>query len=146
MNSRQKKKQAKLSVVMLIDDSEIDNFINTKMIEGCNFAEKIYVHTSGKSALEFLKNIEVMGESSSHLLPSVIFLDLNMPIMDGLQFIEEFKKMGRNLTSRSKIYLLTASQNPSEIKQVESNKRITKYLPKPLNEQTLSEIAAEITV
>jgi two-component system LytT family response regulator len=64
---------------MLIDDSEIDNFINQKMIEGCNFAGNVYVHTSSKSALEFLKNFDRTGVFPKELSPEVIFLDINMP-------------------------------------------------------------------
>ena len=77
-----KRPTPKFSTVMLIDDSEIDNFINQKMIEGCNIAERIYIHTSSKSALEFLKNIERTSEVAKNLIPEIIFLDINMPIMD----------------------------------------------------------------
>ncbi|MCH7535452.1 MAG: hypothetical protein IH948_06850 [Bacteroidetes bacterium] len=58
INLNGKKPKSKFSVVMLVDDNEVDNFINQKMIEGSNFAEHVYVHTSGKSALEFLHNLE----------------------------------------------------------------------------------------
>ena len=53
----EKKTTYKYQTVMLVDDNELDNFIHQKIIEGCRFAEKIYVNTSGISALEFLKNI-----------------------------------------------------------------------------------------
>ena len=84
-----KKPTSKYNSVMLIDDNEIDNFINQKMIEGCNFAERIYVHTSGKSAIEFLCNLARIKEVPEELIPEIIFVDINMPIMDGFQFLEE---------------------------------------------------------
>jgi CheY-like chemotaxis protein len=78
--------------VMLIDDSELDNFINEKTLEANHFAKKIYVHTSGKSALEFLNNLVTMGSEYAAVYPQVIFIDINMPMMDGFQFIHHYKK------------------------------------------------------
>lgn len=117
---------------MLIDDNEIDNFINQKMLEGCNFAERVYVHTNGKSALEFLRNIERMGKKELSLFPDVIFLDLNMPVMDGYQFADEFEKLPDTLKNRTKIVILTTSLNPSDAEKAKKYPLIVKYLNKPL--------------
>lgn len=135
-----KKPQPKYSTVMLIDDSEIDNFINHKMIEGCNFAERTYIHTSSKSALEFLKNLERTGKVPQELIPEIIFLDINMPIMDGFQFIEEFDKLAKEFKSKSKIVMLTTSVNPSDIERSQKNKYIIKYINKPLTQDVLTSI------
>ena len=137
-----KKPQTKYSTVMLIDDSEIDNFINHKMIEGCNFAERTYIHTSSKSALEFLKNLERTGKVPKELIPEIIFLDINMPIMDGFQFIEEFDKLAKEFKSKSKIVMLTTSVNPSDIERSQKNKYIIKYINKPLTQDVLNSITA----
>jgi CheY-like chemotaxis protein len=135
-----KKPAKKYSSVMLIDDSEIDNFINGKMLEGCNFAEHVFVHTSSKSALEFMQNIDQLKDVSQKLLPQVIFLDVNMPIMDGLQFLDELSKTRPSISSVCKIYLLTASQNPSDIERAKKNKLVTKIIQKPLNESILGSL------
>lgn len=139
-----KKDKTNHPVVMLIDDSEIDNFINQKMIEGCNFAEQIYIHTSSKSALEFLKNIEKAGEVSHVLLPKVIFLDINMPIMDGFQFIDEFDKMSKSLSKNCKIVLLTTSINPSDMERSKNCKYIIQYVNKPLTQEVLDTIKSNL--
>ncbi len=62
----------KYQTVMLIDDNEIDNLINQKMIEAASIAENIYTHTGAKSAIEFLKNMEKL-EVADKVLPDVIF-------------------------------------------------------------------------
>lgn len=135
-----KKPKQKYSTVMLIDDSEIDNFINHKMIEGCNFAEKVYIHTSSKSALEFLKNIERIESAHSEMIPEVIFLDINMPIMDGFQFVEEFDKLSSKFTSVTKIVILTTSINPSDFEISKKYKNVIKFINKPLTHAVLASI------
>lgn len=125
-----KKPKSKYETTMLIDDSEIDNFINLKMLEGCNFSDRTYIHTNGKSAIEVLKNIERMGEKS--LFPDIIFLDLNMPIMDGYQFADEFEKLPIELRGKTKIIILTTSLNPSDMERAKKYTQIVKYINKPL--------------
>ena len=60
--------------VMLIDDNEIDNLINQKMIEAASITKHIYTHTGARSAIEFLKNVEKLEDISDQILPDVIFL------------------------------------------------------------------------
>lgn len=136
-----KKPQSSFRNVMLIDDSEIDNFINQKMIEGCNFAENVYVHTSSKSALEFLKNFDRNGVFPKELTPGIIFLDINMPIMDGFQFAEEFQKFGKELKDVIKIVFLTTSLNPQDQEKAMKTPGVLKYINKPLTREHLTDIA-----
>jgi CheY-like chemotaxis protein len=136
-----KKPQSSYKNVMLIDDSEIDNFINQKMIEGCNFAGNVYVHTSSKSALEFLKNFDRTGVFPKELSPEVIFLDINMPIMDGFQFVDEFQKLGKELRDTIKIVFLTTSLNPQDQEKALKTPGVLKYINKPLTRDHLNGIA-----
>jgi CheY-like chemotaxis protein len=73
----------KYHTIMLIDDNEIDNLINQKIIESSSIAKHIFTHTSGKSAIEFLKNMEKLASRIENVLPEIIFLDIDMPLMDG---------------------------------------------------------------
>lgn len=125
---------------MLIDDNEIDNFINQKMIEGCGFAENVYVHSSARSALEFLKNLEKTGNSGINMIPEVIFLDINMPIMDGFQFLEEFKKFREPIRKRAKIAILTTSMNPTDRFKSLRNEFVISFINKPLSKDTLDKL------
>lgn len=118
--------------VMLIDDNDIDNFINEKMIKANAFASNVYVHTSSKSALEFLKNIEILKAYPSELLPSYIFLDINMPIMDGFYFLEQFEKFSEEFRSSVKIAMLTTSSNESDMERVKPFKNVVAFINKPL--------------
>lgn len=132
----------KLNAVMLIDDNEIDNLINQKMIESINMADNIFIHSGAKGALEYLKNIEKIKENSDKFLPEIIFLDIDMPLMDGFQFIEEFVKLEETTKQYCKIILLTSSLDPKDIAKSKKNSLVLKYLNKPLTQESLKKFIA----
>lgn len=123
--------------VMLIDDNEIDNLINQKMIEATNLSEHIYVHSGAKSAIEFLKNVEKLTDFSDKILPNVIFLDIDMPLMDGFQFLDLFNKLNEHTKAHCKIVMLTSSINPQDIDKSKTYSFVKKYINKPLTQQSL---------
>lgn len=133
-------KAYKYKSVMLIDDNEIDNLINQKMIEATNFAEHIYTFSGAVSALDFLKNIKQDKGVSPEYIPDIIFLDINMPILDGFQFLEEFDKLAEAIRNHSRILMLSSSISPKDIDRAASNKYVYKYINKPLNARYLDAI------
>jgi len=139
--SHMKKLAYKYKCIMLIDDNEIDNFINEKIIQSVLFAENIYIHTSSRSALEFLKNIEhTQNKFPNELIPQYIFLDINMPLLDGFQFLDEFEKFPKEFSSKSKVVMLTTSLNPFDIEKSNQYKNVVKFVHKPLTEVVLGEL------
>lgn len=119
--------------VLLIDDSELDNFINRTVIRLCNYSKKITHFESPLKALEFLTG----ADQDNTKIPEIIFLDLSMPVMDGFRFLTEFGKLPESITKRSKIVVLTSSINNADVERSYKNEHVIKFLNKPLTKEKL---------
>jgi len=129
-------KPVKFKKVLLIDDNDIDNFINERMITTSNFSEKVVVKNSAEGALDFLRS----SASDVNALPEVIFLDLNMPVMDGFGFLEEFEKLDELVRNHCHVVVLSSSISAEDINRASTNPYVTRYVNKPLSEKYLDAI------
>lgn len=116
---------------LLIDDDYIDNFVTHKIMETSNFAENVIVSRSAREAITSL--------SAGTLKPDVIFLDVRMPMMSGFEFLEEYDKLNID-KSAIKIFMLSSSLDPLDMKRSMDNKYITQFIHKPLTQKVLEEL------
>jgi CheY-like chemotaxis protein len=122
----------KLNCVMLIDDNEDDNFFHKIVLRETGITENVKVAESGFEALDFLKN--------ENDIPELIFLDINMPKMNGWEFLEEYKKLNEEQKARVVIIMLTTSLNPADRKKAASISEVNGFETKPLSPEILSAI------
>lgn len=122
--------------VLLVDDNDTDNFISKRIIEITNFAKDVEVKNSGKAALDFLSE----HQDEIQQLPDLIFLDINMPIVDGFVFLYEFEKFNVNIKNKCKVVILSSSDNKRDIDKIVNNDFVVKFITKPLTENALREI------
>lgn len=125
-----------LDLVMLVDDNETDNFISKRIIEITRFSKRVEAKNSGKAALDYLKENEKNPEN----IPSLIFLDINMPIVDGFVFLYEFEKFNELVRNKCKVIILSSSDNKRDIDKIINNNHVIKFITKPLTEVSLEEI------
>lgn len=123
----------KLKEVLLVDDSDLDNFVHQRVIKNLGIAEKVTVVENGQEALDYLEKIY---RESPLDVPELIFLDINMPIMDGWEFIEAVR--GSELISHTVIVtMLTTSTNPDDRAKAEKSYGLQGFLTKPLTTEAV---------
>lgn len=128
-----------LELVLLIDDSTIDNFVNKKIIEKSAFAKETIAFTNAGDALKYLSDIDEL-QLNEKKIPSLIFLDLNMPLINGFRFLELYNKLSPFIKSRCKIIILTTSINPHDKTLALSDKNTIAFYSKPLISNNLDEL------
>lgn len=127
-----------IKLACIIDDDPIHLFLTNKLIEMTNLVEKTIAYKDGKEAFLALEKSINNNES----LPDIIFLDLNMPIWDGWQFLEKMQKLPKlpDFTT----FILTSSENEEDLKKAEKFGLNTNYLIKPINRDILKNILEKI--
>ncbi|MCY7329585.1 MAG: response regulator [Saprospiraceae bacterium] len=123
----------KLNCILLVDDDAEDNYFHQIIINEMNITERIEVALNGVEALNFLKK-----ENQIH--PDIIFLDINMPKMNGWEFMEAYKELRADQKAKVVVVMLTTSENPEDKKRAGQFPDIIGFNSKPLTEEILNRI------
>lgn len=121
--------------VLLIDDNPDDNFFHTRVIKNNRFTDCVIAKESARDALTYLKTKPLDKE---HI--DIIFLDINMPGMNGWEFMEEYDKLDKELKKGIVIVMLTTSESPEDKKKAEKWGFTSDFKTKPLTKKMMDEI------
>ena len=123
----------KLYCVLLVDDDEITNFVHEALIMDAGAAERVLVAHNGQEAINLLK------QQKKGNYPSLIFMDINMPVMDGFEFLNAYRALDEDLRRSVTVIMLTSSLNPRDIERTK-NTGIADFLNKPLTGDKLKAV------
>ncbi|HUH27187.1 response regulator [Gelidibacter sp.] len=128
----------KINTICIIDDDPIFRFGTKKMMETVQFSLKFLVYKNGKDAFD---NLLPQLQMNSNV-PDVILLDLNMPLMDGWQLLDELVKIptAKNIP----IYIVSSSVDSRDIKKAKSYKMVSKYIVKPFSVSKIQQLMEEL--
>lgn len=126
----------KLSCVLLIDDAASDNFFHTRTINKLGCADQVVAVKSGPQALSYLQSSSQEDSPS----PNLIFLDINMPGMDGWAFLKDYRDNQYDVQSGAVLCMLSTSNNPDDVHRATEDPSVAEYLTKPLTEEQLSTV------
>ncbi|MDX5421736.1 MAG: response regulator [Hymenobacteraceae bacterium] len=123
----------KLSGVLLIDDDDTTNFLNQRLLDRMQVTENIRTFVNGKQAFDYLYNVSnnnYEADSRDYFKPELIFLDINMPVMDGFEMLDLYERLDPEFRKRIIMAVLTTSTHPQDT--ASSKKYAAEYLTKPL--------------
>ncbi len=129
--------EARKHTILLVDDDDALNYLHQRLLDISKFGNPVITLENGKDALNaFLEMSKSLNEKDL----VTVFLDINMPVMDGWEFLKELKKMEHLLNFKHQIFMLSSSINPDDIEKAEDDSLVTKYISKPLSLGLLEEI------
>ncbi|MBC5993670.1 response regulator [Pontibacter cellulosilyticus] len=131
----------KLTGVLLIDDDETTNFLNRRLLERLGVTENIRTFVNGKQAFDYLYNISNNNYDTTnkdYFQPQLIFLDINMPVMDGFEMLDLYERLNADFRKNIVMAVLTSSTHPQDTET--SKKYAAEYLTKPLSTEKVSNL------
>ncbi|WP_423996925.1 response regulator [Maribacter sp. IgM3_T14_3] len=124
----------------IVDDDSIYRFTMVKALESTKCPMEIMAFSDGEEAINFmLDNLE-----QDSVFPDVIFLDIDMPVMDGFQFMEEYVKIKPRVGKKITIYMVSSSLDPVDIERAKKISAISDYIVKPIGLNRLKNIIEEL--
>jgi CheY-like chemotaxis protein len=131
----------RLNQVLIIDDDEVNNLFCKIVIEHLGISGDVHYCMSGPEALDYLSACI----NSKSAVPDLILLDINMPFMDGFEFLEIYHELGYNKALATKISMLSSSDVESDIKSALKFESVIDYVTKPLSEDALNKLLFKLS-
>jgi len=133
---------AKIQCILLVDDDATTNFLNEELIDDLGIAEQVHIALNGQEALDYLNHKGKFKTTDQHQYPTpnLIFLDINMPLMGGFEFLERYRKLPSEKKAEVVIIFLTTSDaHKDKLKQI-NDETVSDFIEKPLRQDELMKI------
>jgi CheY-like chemotaxis protein len=121
----------------IVDDDDIFQFTTKIKFEKLGLAEDVMIFNDGEEAIQFIQS------GNKEDMPEILLLDINMPIVDGWDFLELFEKVPKEKQQRIKILMLSSSINPDDVKRAEANPFVVDYITKPISDADVKKIFSQ---
>ena len=131
---------SEVMIICIVDDDSIYQYAMRKDLQSLEMEKELLFFNDGEEAMNFMTANLIDTKS----LPDIIFLDINMPIMDGFQFMEHFVQLKPRLGKKITVYMVSSSIDPEDIKRAEAISEISDYLIKPVNLGELRELVIKL--
>ena len=128
--------QARTPIIALVDDDKVFQLTTSRTIQAAKLTDRILQFENGEEALIFLKE----HAKETDTLPDYIFLDINMPFVDGWMFLEDFATLKTNLQKDISIFMVSSSIDPKDVNRAKGNKNVQDYIIKPVSREKLIEL------
>ncbi len=125
----------RFNCVLLVDDDRVNNFLTQKVISGMGVASMIATASDGKKGLDYIRH-ECTDEVES--CPDLILLDVNMPLMNGMEFMERYNEIPKK--KNSIVVVLSSTELPDDFKKRLQEAHVTEFLVKPFTAEKLNAI------
>jgi CheY-like chemotaxis protein len=134
-----------LNGILLVDDDAGCNLFNYKIVENANITDRIAVRVNGQEAMSYiLEENSRPADGSGDKPVTLILLDLNMPVMDGWEFLDAFGRLADSTRKAYRIVILTTSENTADQEKAEKHPSVLAYLAKPLTVGKLKDVLMAI--
>ena len=121
---------------MLVDDNRDDNFIHERTIRKNDAADIVVAKQTGEEALEYLKS----KRTNENVHPDLVFLDINMPGMNGWEFLDAYGKLDKEFRCKAIVVMLTTSEDPDDKMKAEAMNIASDFKTKPLTQEMLEDV------
>lgn len=113
-------------VFLIIDDNLIDQLVTQQLLKKVLHVNQVVIVNNGQEGLQWILNSKKETEKL------IVLLDIQMPVMNGFEFLEEFQKLNHGIKNEIQIYIVSSTLDPDEIHQVKKNENVSGFLSKPL--------------
>jgi two-component system, chemotaxis family, chemotaxis protein CheY len=126
----------KAPIIALVDDDKIFQLTASRTIAATRLTDHILQFENGEDALAFLKR----HAADTEILPDYIFLDINMPFVDGWMFLDDYAILKQNLKKEISIFMISSSIDPRDVDRANRNKHVREYVIKPVTSEKFTEL------